>query len=506
MKITDFFKKLFAILIFFGIIKGLIRFPNDRRLLSTMKKRIASIFLSMLFMCCFCVNVLTAGAISFTPSFDINSSAGLLINLDTDEVVYQKNADTQYMPGSLVQIMEAVIVLENCQNLGTRITADASLYGKYADSEYPDDIRFADIKDHDTLTVEELLYAMMLTSSVEASVMLANQFGNGSMSAFVDMMNARAQELGCTQTHFTNVTGMYDISQKTTANDMALITRHALSLNKFEQIATTVSFAPFSANQERHDEDWIWTHSNLMVIPNSEYHMEGAKGIKTANLTAQGRNIITEASRDGNHFLVILLAAPFEDKDGHLKYYHIEDATTLFEWVFTHFSFRTILTDSAELGQISVKNGSNTDYVLVKPAKSYGMLWYDAADVNSITQDIELRSNVSAPVNQGDVLGSVTLKFSGEEITTVDLVATSSVELSNMKYYLALAKHFPKTEWLGRAILFSILLSAIYIALCAYSHMQYLKRRKPVTPVHLKPNSAAVKREARKAEHRNRDV
>ncbi len=470
-----------------------------------MKKRIVPIFLSMLLVCCFCVNTLTAGAISFTPNFDINSAAGLLINLDTDEVVYQKNADTQYMPGSLVQIMEAVIVLENCQNLGTRITADGSLYAKYSDSEYPDDVRYADIRDHDTLTVEELLYAMMLTSSVEASVMLANQFGNGSMSAFVDMMNTRAQELGCTQTHFTNVTGMYDIAQKTTANDLAIIVRHAMTLNKFEQIATTVSFTPFSANQERHTDEWVWTHSNLMVIPNSEYHMDGAKGIKTANITAQGRNIITEASRDGNNFLVILLAAPFEDKDGNLKYYHIEDATTLFDWVFTHFSFKTLLSDTAELGQISVRNGSNTDYVLVKPVKSFGMLWYDAADANSITQDIDLRSNVSAPVKKGDVLGTVTLKFSGEEVATVDLVATSSVELSQFKYYLALAKHFPKTEWLLRAILFSVLFCAIYIALCAYSHMQYLKRRKPATPVHLKPNSAAALREARKAEHRNKE-
>ncbi len=469
-----------------------------------MKKRLCSVLLSLLLAVSFCVN-LPAKAIAFTPNFDINSSAGLLINLDTKEVVYQKNSDTQYMPGSLVQIMEAVVVLESCQNLGTRITADAALWSKYTDPEYVDDVRFADIKDHDVFTVEELLYAMMLTSSVEASVLLANQFGNGSISAFVDMMNAKATELGCTQTNFTNVTGVYDIAQKTTADDLAKITLYALDNSKFETSATTVNFKPFSLNTERHEDDWSWTHSNLMVLSANERYYEGARGIKTANLSKQGRNIITMASRDGNHFLVILLAAPFEDSDGKLKYYHIDDACSLFNWAFGHFVFKTILSDNAELGQVSVKNGSNTDYVLVKPVSSYGMLWYDQADIGSITQDIDLKQNVSAPVKKGDILGTVTLKFSGEEITTVDLAATSSVQLSKIKYYLALAQHFPKTDWLGRAILFSILLCAIYGAICVYSHIQYLKRRKPAAPVHLKPNSAAVKREARKAEHRSKE-
>lgn len=468
------------------------------------KKRLLSVFLSLMIVCCFCMN-LTAQAISFTPSFDINSAAGLLINMDTDEVIYQKNADTQYMPGSLVQIMEAVLVLETCKNLSTRITVDASLYEAYHDSEVIDDVRFADIRDHDVFTVEELLYALLLTSSVEASVLLANQFGNGSIPSFVEQMNARAKELGCTQTNFTNVTGVYDIKQKTTANDLARITKHALSISKFASIATTVNFQPFSPNQERHDDGWSWTHSNLMVVPNDAQYMEGVKGIKTANLTAQGRNIVTMASRDGNNFLAILLAAPFEDKEGNLQYYHIDDARALFEWAFSSFSFTTLLSDSTELGQISVKNGSNTDYVLVKPAHSFGTLWYKSADVNSITQEIELKENVSAPVQQGDVLGSVTLKFSGEKIAVIDLVATSDVALSKAKYYIALAKHFPKTKWLTRAILFSVLLSAIYLAVCLYSYIQYQKRRRPATPVHLKPNSAAVKREARKAEHRKRE-
>ncbi len=459
-------------------------------------KKILSILTSLLLVCCFCVD-LSGRAVLFTPSFEVRSSAALLINLDTQEVLYQKNADTQYMPGSLVQIMEAIVVLENCNNLSLRITADSSLYASFSELENPDDVRYADIRNGDVLTVEELLYALMLTSSCEAATLLANQFGNGSIQTFVSMMNAKAVELGCTQTTFTNVSGIYDVGQKTTANDMAIITTYALQNQKFEQIACeAATYSPASPNSERHPDGWTWTHSNLMTQASSEYYMEEVKGIKTANLTEQGRSIVCKASKDGNNFLVILLAAPFNNSEGTLEYYHIEDAQALFQWVFEHFSFQTILSDATELGQVSVRNGDGVDYVLVKPAKSFGTLWYDMADVASITQELELAENVSAPIKAGEKLGTVTLKFSGEDITSVDLIATSSVELSRFKYYTALIQHFPKTEWLTRAILFSVLLSAIYIALCVYSHILYVNRKKPLQPIYLHPNSAAVKKDA----------
>ena len=467
-------------------------------------QKLISVFMSIAVLCCFCTQ-LQAKAVSFTPNFEINSAAGLLINLDTGEVLYEKNADTQYMTGSLVQIMEAALIIESCSSSDFRmqITCDSELIQRYQGTDYPEDLCYADIYAGDVLTVEELLYALMLTSSCEAAVLLANQFGDGSVAGFVDKMNTKAKELGCTQTTFTNVTGIYDPSQKTTANDMAKITEYALSLSKFITFSSAVSYAPTTSNAERHAMDeWIWTHSNEMLLESSSYYVEGAKGIKTANLSQQGRSIVCEGTRNGNTYLVILLAAPFNDAAGNLTYYHMEDASALLTWAFTHFTYQTLLSDSTELAQISVQNGDGVDYVLVKPAKSYMALWYDGADINSIVQEIKLKDNVSAPVAEGQKLGTVTLKFSGQELTTIDLLATSSVELSQTKYYLALAKHFPKTAWLTRAILLSILVCAIYLALCMYSHMLYTQRAKTVEPVHLKPKVSGVKKEA--AKERNR--
>lgn len=461
-------------------------------------RKLLSVLLSVLVICCF-ITSLTSQAVSFTPNFEINSAAGILINTDTGDILYEKNADAEYMPGALVQIMEAALVLENCSDLKMQITCDSELIQRYQGTEYPDDLRYADIYAGDVLTVEELLYALLLTSSCEAAVLLANQFGNGSVAGFVDMMNTKAQELGCTQTNFTNVTGIYDPSQRTTARDMLNITKYALSVSKFLDFTSAVSYAPKTPNAERHNmENWIWTHSNSMLQENDNYYLEGAKGIKTANLNQQGRNIICQGTKDGNTFLVVLLAAPFNDSEGNLKYYHMKDAYDLLTWAFTHFNYQTILSDNTELGQITVQNGDGVDYVLVKPARSFMSLWYDGADTNAIIQEIKLEDHVSAPVQEGEKLGTVTLKFSGQELATIDLVSTSSVELSKQKYYFALAKHFPHTEWLTRAVLLSVILCAVYLVLCIYAHFLYTQRARTVEPVHLKPKASAVRKETEK--------
>ncbi len=461
-------------------------------------KRILSACLSVLVLVCFFTSI-PARAVSFTPNFEIRSKAAMLINLDTDTVLYQKNAEAKYGPGSLVQIMAAIVVLENCSDLRTNITADSALYTYFTNTEFADDVRLADIKDGDVLSVEELLYAMLLTSSCEASVLLANHFGGGSIEAFVEMMNNKATEIGCTNTHFTNVTGMHSAAQTTTAQDLAIMTKYALSVGRFKQIATSASFSPYTPNPDRHEADWTWLHSNTMTQESSSFYMEGVSGIKTANLSNQGRSIICQASRDGNTYLAILLAAPFENSEGELMYYHLNDASALFKWVFEHFTYQTILSETTELGQVKVENGEGSDYVLVKPEHAYMTLWYEMADAASVVPVVELPESVSAPVKAGEKLGTVTLKFSGEVIETIDLVATSDVKLSTFKYYLAVIQHFPKTPWLMTAILVSLLLCAIYIALCIYSHIYHKQRLKPIEPVHLRPNASAVKREAGRA-------
>lgn len=436
-----------------------------------------------------------AEAVNFPLTSNINSESAILVNLDADIVLHEKNPDTKQMPGPLVNIMTAVIVLEECSDLNEELTLDPEVYRPvYEDlnaRDFSDDLPDCDICDGDVLTINDLLYCMMLTSSVEASQTLAYHVGGDSVSAFVEKMNSKAAELGMTGTHFTNPTGMYDEDQYTTARDMATLTRYALKVPLFETISTTYSYTPVVPNTERHKhiDEWVWKHSNVMMDPDSTLYYMGAKGIKTANLVAAGRNIVALASKDGNNYLAVLLKAPFNDSEGNTTFYHIEDAAAIFDWGFNHFSYQVILADTAEVGELPVSLAEGNDYVLARPKEEFSLLWYDDIDISLIKKDkiTWYDSSLRAPVKKGDVLGEVTLEYSGEELGTVELVAVSDVNRSKSKYNLEAAKRFPKSQWFKNALKIAIILCVIYILICIYSWVLFRSKAKPLKPIYAVP-------------------
>lgn len=441
-----------------------------------MKKIISVISAMLIYM--FFASSYSADALSFEPDFELNSKSGMLINLDTKEVIYEKNADTEQMPASLVDIMTAVVVLENCEDIdGTTIAADKKLYEEFTDYEYQNDLRYADIYDGDVLSVKDYLYALMLTSSCEAANILAYHFGNENISNFVEMMNEKAEEIGASHTVFANPHGLYDGKQVTTARDMALITEYALSVPMFEEIATAGEYEvkPVSASSA-HEGTWKWTHSNIIMSASSNFYMDGVKGIKTGNLQLGGRNIISMGSSSGISYLVVLMNADFYDENNEARYYHIDDACKLFEWAFEHFSYKTLLPEDEELGEIEVKNAEGNGYVLVKPKTEFSTLWYDDIDVTAIKRTTVLEENITAPVKKGEKLGEIELKLGDEVIAHVDLVASSNVDKSFMKFNMASAKAYFSSSLFVAAIITGVILTLIYFFICLYAFVRAKKR------------------------------
>ena len=419
-------------------------------------------------------------AISFTPTFEVYSQSAYMINLDTKSVVYEKNADAQQMPASLVDIMTAIVVLESCQDTDSvTITADKKLYDEFDEYEYPDDLRYADIFDGDTLTVTDYLHALMLTSSCEAANILAYHFGNQNISAFVDKMNKKAQEIGAVNTFFTNPHGLYDPKQVTTAKDMAIITQYALTVARFEDIATTEEYEVNPVGYTTaHEDDWTWSHSNIIMSAASDYYVYGVKGIKTGNLQLGGRNIITMGSSDGIKYLLVLLNAPFYDSEGNSRYYHLEDACQLLEWVFDNFNYQVLLSDDEEIAEVKVENSDGNGYVLVKPKEELSTLWYNDIDATSIQKNIKLAENVKAPIKKGEKLGEIELKLSDEQIAVIDLVASTDVERSFIKFNLSMTKKFFSSIWFLIAIIVTIFISLIYLGLCIWAYTDAKHRAK----------------------------
>ena len=420
-----------------------------------------------------------ADAILFTPNATVQSDAAILMNTDIGEIVYEKNADMKKMPGSLVQIMTALIVLEECQDIsGTKVTAKEEMYEVFENDEYPEDLRKADIESGEALTVEDLLYAMMLTSSIEASYMLCDKFGDGSQDKFAEKMNAKAEALGMTNTRFLNGTGLYSARQLTTARDMMLLLDYAMKQPRFEAIACANSYTPSVATAYDKRDLWAWTHSNLMVNESSEYYCEGVRGIKTANTQEGGRCIACKGSRDGSNYLLICLDSSMQDLDGNNHFYHLEDAKNILEWAFVHLSPQEILPANTQLGEVRVNNAEEEDFVLVKPTEGFSCIWCDTTDIKSVQKIYNWPETIDAPVAAGDKVGTVTLKLSGETLAEIDVVAASDVKRSFWKYNLSEIPGFFKSKYLRNTWILGIVLSLLYIGGCIYFAFRYHEERK----------------------------
>ena len=420
-----------------------------------------------------------AEAMLFTPNNTVQSDAAILMNMDIGEVVYEKNADMKEMPGALAQIMTAVVVLENCDDISAvKITAKEDMYTVLEESEYSEDLRYAGIEEGDTLTAEDLLYAMMLGSSCEAAYMLADHFGNGNQDTFAEMMNEKAEALGMTNTRFTNGTGMYSARQLSTARDMMTLLNYAMTLPHFETISCTNIYTPPTAEKEERTDDWTWQHSNLMVDESSEFFCNGVRGIKTASSQEGGRSIACKGSRDGNNYLLVCMGAPMQDLEGNNRFYHLEDAQNILEWAFKHLTFQDVLSPSTQLGEVRVNNADGEDFVLLKPTEGYSCIWCDTTDLTSIQRVTDWPEVVDAPVHAGDKLGKVTLKLSGETLAEIDVVAASDVQRSFWKYNLSEIPGFFKSKYLRSTWVLALVLSVLYIAACVFFAFRYHEERK----------------------------
>ncbi len=423
-------------------------------------KRIISAAVAVALIFATTINVFAA--VSFTPDFDVYSEAALLINLDTGDVMYQKNADERLTPASLTKIMTAVLVLEHFQGdisalSTTRVSGGYECY----DELYMTGASTADIQPYEEVSYKDLLYALILRSACEAANIIAVNIG-GSLSGFAEMMNLKAKQLGMNDTHFTNAHGLFFEDHYTTANDLAILTRYAMSLPLFTEIACS---ATYTMSETSYHEERTISHTNLMMLKGSEYYYEYAKGIKTGTLDEAGRCLISTAYKDGYSYLLITLGAPQQNENGENVMYNMIDHKNIYEWAFDSFEYTTVISGTEEIAEVPVEYGDGVDYVIVRPNAEYSRIWSKRIPTDSVYRDIKLSENVIAPVKKGDVLGVMELQYGGETLATIELVATADVARSVQKETIAKAQSFIGSKEFFNAAKYSLAFFLIYTIL-----------------------------------------
>ena len=300
-----------------------------------------------------CLGKVDVKAADYWPDAPETLSPGvILMEESTGTILYEKNMDEAHYPASITKIMTTLLALEN-GNLSDMVTFSDDAINNTEGSGIARDYG-------EQMTLEQCLYGVMLESANECAYAVAEHVG-GTVENFVDMMNAKAKELGCTNTHFKNPHGLPNEEHYTTAYDMGLILKEAMKHEEFRKISGTISYT-LKKSDTLKDTLELWNHAKILR-ENSDYYYKYAEGAKTGFTQVALNTLVTYAKKDNVELICVILKDYGADKS-------YTDTANLFKWAFnqvksvtplTDFSLKTAMTantsiDSSKLDQIQLLN------------------------------------------------------------------------------------------------------------------------------------------------------
>lgn len=344
------------------------------------------------------------------------AKAALVYEMSTGTLLYAWNADAKAYPGSLAKLMTALLAVER-GNLEDVVTVSET-----AVNSLEWDAKTIRMKAGEIFTVKDLIYCVMVASSNEACNVLAEYIG-GDKVTFVEMMNARAQELGCTGTHFTNAHGLHDENQYTTARDIALIVEKGMEYELYaESFAEDLYIIPENPNGE---ERVLYT-TNYMISKDvvQKFYNPRVIGGKSGAVSIDDRSLIVTARENGLKLMAVVMGAEGEyEPDGFSMHWfgNFEEMEDLLDYAFAAFETTQILQSGKSVAQFSVFGGEND--VVGCPVSSAKSSLPLGTTMNDLDWKYVLDSDLKAPVTEGTIIGTVQVWYGNVCVAQSEMVA-----------------------------------------------------------------------------------
>ncbi len=416
------------------------------------------------------LSLLLACTISFSSfacaieAMDVNAKASILIDATDGHEIYGENADTKQYPASITKLMTALLVAENVPNLGEVITASESAFEGLSAAGST-----VGIKEGEQMSVDNLLICLLVASANEAANILAERV-SGSVSAFVELMNSRAVELGLSGTNFVNTNGLHDENHYTTARDVAKIAMEVRKHARLREICA-MEKATIPATNMEEERFFFTTNSLISRYKELGYKYSHANGLKTGSTTPAGLCLAASAEYNGMELISVILGA---DRDAEGKKENFTESKRLLVWGFENFKKATLLSSNQPVCEVHVKSAKHRDYVVAHTPEDYAVLMprdFNAEKVELIPNAAE---ELEAPIKKGDEIGSVLIKYEDREYITLPLVAADDVERSIIAYAINRIKD------LANSPVTLIIIAAVIIAIACYIIyvIQYNKRKR----------------------------
>lgn len=356
-----------------------------------------------------CLGKVDVRAADYWPDAPETLSPGvILMEESTGTILYEKNSDEAHYPASITKIMTTLLALEN-GNLSDMVTFSDDAINNTEGSGIARDYG-------EQMTLEQCLYGVMLESANECAYAVAEHVG-GTVENFVDMMNAKAKELGCTNTHFANPHGLQDENHYTTAHDMALIAQAAYQNETFRIIIGTKMYTipPTNKHAEetvlRNHHDMLCTYHNA----NRKYLYPYCVGGKTGYTATANSTLVTYAEKDGMTLICVVMDTQSPNQ--------FIDTVNLFDYAFDNFQVLNVAENDTDYSAETTVDNGNLDNIapFVELDKDAVIVLPKTAEFSDTSSSVEY--NDSDP----EIAGSITYTYAGRNVGKADIKTTGVV-------------------------------------------------------------------------------
>lgn len=377
-----------------------------------MKKKL--IFcISIILTAAMCITTIPFSAFSYDTNVSVSATALMLINTDTDTIVYEKNVDKISYLSYLSHIMTYIVVNNYVGDIDKETV---EIKDTYLD-KIPNSDKTLEKYVGKKLTVRDLLYFMMLENGTDAAYVLADYVSNGNFVNFVKMMNDKALSLGCTKTNFVSPCMSLRSAQHSTCNDFYKIVKAALSIESFREICGTFSYLPSVVKDEKHS----LYNKNSLINPGSTYYFSYVTGGKFAMDRTSGTNIVaTCCYKDTNYLCIAFGSKMTSERNAFI------DAKYMFIWAYNKLQNKQILSGKSVLGTTKLNAiWGETDIELTTSEDIYRTMPIDF-DTKNLEFKFDVPDGVKLPVFEGQNLGVAKIYYDGKLFDEVNLVSKHS--------------------------------------------------------------------------------
>lgn len=421
------------------------------------------VFCALLIICLIFTPVLTVNAYEPT-GIEISANAAMLVSMDTDEVLYEKNADTRVYPASITKIMTTLLILESDKyNPNAKIAMTEEALDLISGTGSSVSLFNAGVE----FTQLDLVYMVLMSSYGDCALLAADYYG-GSVENFVAMMNTRANELGLTGTHYENPIGLHHEQNYTTAQDTYTLTKFALQNETFKEVCESTRHTVNSSAGTR-----VLSTTNFLQDNTTNYYYQYAKGVKTGFTDEAGRCLVSTASYNGYNYMCIVFGCPPNAKN------HFTESKELYRWAFNNFEFKTVADVTTPVAEIAVEKSFDTDFVSLYVEKSFtSVLPKDANDSTISIVPKPTADTVNAPIKKGQVLGTADIIYAEKVIGTVNLVANENIEQSFILNTLDIVGNFLTSSYMIVVyVLVGVIILIFVIAIIKMNSKKSKKRK-----------------------------